>query len=88
MVAAVAAQEPQMAPNPAQAATVPQAREPGSRESHLLQALYRPSLSPASKAKLPIITNMGTTIRVYDPAWVAGMVRNRPMAAVGFTTTA
>ena len=36
IVAQVAAQEPQMAPKPAQAATVAQAREPGSRFSHLL----------------------------------------------------
>ena len=63
MVAQVAAQEPQMAPKPAQAATVPQARLPGRRDSHLVPASYRLPDKPALNAKLPIKMNSGITTK-------------------------
>ena len=68
MVAVVAFVEPHIAPKAAQAATVAQARPPGRRPIHLLAALYRFSLIPEAKAKLPIIINSGTTVMEYEAA--------------------
>ena len=62
MVAQVAAQEPQMAPKPAQAATLAAARLPGTRESHLLAQSNSAPDNPARNAKLPIMMNNGITI--------------------------
>ena len=61
MVAAVAAVEPQMAENRAQAATVAMARPPFKLPSHLFAKSNRSEEMPDIYANCPIRTNSGIT---------------------------
>src|SRR5712691_3939551 len=68
MVALVAREEPQMAPNPAQPTTVAMARPPRKWPSHTLAAWKRLRESPDCDARYPISTKSGMTTRVEDVA--------------------
>ena len=61
MVAAVAIEEPQMAPNPAQAITVAIARPPRRWPMKAYAALNNSCDMPARVTKLPIRMKSGTT---------------------------
>ena len=63
MVEAVASDEPQTAPNPAQAAIAAIAVPPRIQPSQALAPRNSAWLSPALAASAPIRTNIGTTDR-------------------------
>ena len=65
MVEAVASEEPQTAPKPAQAAIADIATPPRSQPSQAFAARNRSFDSPARDAMLPIRTNIGSTDRSY-----------------------
>ena len=63
MVAAVASDEPQIAPKPAQAPIVPMASAPRRPLNRALAARYRSPDMPERVATTPIRMNRGTTVR-------------------------
>ena len=65
MVLAVASEEPQTEPNPAQAAIAAMAVPPRSQPNQALAALNRAADSPVLAARHPMRTNIGTT----DSPW-------------------
>lgn len=65
MVAAVAMDEPQMAPKPAQAMTLAMARPPRKCPTKVKAKRYNSLDMPARVTKLPIRMNKGTTDKVY-----------------------
>src|SRR5512144_1592804 len=65
MVAVVAMDDPQMAPNPAHARMVDRASPPRRCPTKAYAAWYSSRDNPARLTKLPISTNRGTTDKVY-----------------------
>ena len=63
MVEAVASDDPQTAPNPAQPAMAAMAVPPGSQPIHAFAARNNACDSPMREAMAPISTNIGTTDR-------------------------
>ncbi len=70
IVAQVAAHEPQIAPNPAQAAIVPQARLPGRRDSHLFPGVVQCARQAGVIGEVAITMKRG-----YDEGIRAGLRR-------------
>ena len=63
IVEAVASEDPQTAPNPAQAAMAAIAVPPRNRPNHALAPRKRLALRPEALASAPMSTNIGTTDR-------------------------
>ena len=63
MVAVMAGLDPQIAAKPEQAPTVVTASPPGNRDNHLLATEKRSALISETKARLPINTKRGITVR-------------------------
>ena len=61
MVAAVAMDDPQMAPNPAEAITLAMANPPLRCPTNACAAVYNSDAIPARVTRLPISTNNGIT---------------------------